>query len=74
MSLHQLGRPFVVLKDNSVLDDVWKIPIQTLLFAMRISSKYDMEDIRVAITRITLWLARPNEGFGHRIPQPRELV
>ena len=52
VSLCQLGCPFVVLKKDSVLDDIWKIPVRTLLFAMRIASKYNMEDIKTAITPI----------------------
>ena len=41
-----------MLKKDSVLDDIWKIPVPTLLSAMRITSKYNMEDIEMAITRI----------------------
>ena len=52
VSLCQLGCPFVVLKKDSVLDDIWQIPVRTLLSAMRIASKYEMEDIQMAITRI----------------------
>ena len=55
----------VVLKKDSVLDDIWKIPIRTLLSAMRIASKYDMEDIKMAITRIITNMT--SAGIGQAI-------
>ena len=41
------------------MDDVRKIPIRTLLFAMRISSKYGMEDIKMAITGVITNMISP---------------
>ena len=43
------------------------------------SCRMDLNRHKSKVTCVTvsygsLWLARPNEGFGHQIPQPRELV
>jgi hypothetical protein len=50
---------------NSVLDDIWKIPIFTYFCAMRVASKYDMDDITMAITQVIANMS--SHGIGPAI-------
>jgi len=54
-----------VLNKNRTLDDIWQIPIRTYFSAMRVASKYGMEDIQIAITRVITHL--PSPGIGQAI-------